>query len=80
MVLDGTSVSNSLRDFFRCFVNLFNRLVKRDVILTRPALARRDAPDPEGRSKRKTEAYVGWYVEGLSEARTQPTTGFTSLS
>jgi hypothetical protein len=27
----------------------------------------------------KDEAYVGWYVEKLSEARTQPTACFTSL-
>ena len=32
-----------------------------------------------GRSKRKTEAYVGWYVERLSEARTTLAADFISL-
>ena len=30
----------------------------------------------QGHSKRNAEAYVVWYVEALSEARTQPTAFF----
>ena len=31
-----------------------------------------------GRSERKVEAYAGWYVEALSDARTTPE-GFCSV-
>ncbi|HLA61798.1 MAG TPA: hypothetical protein VK626_06105, partial [Nitrospiraceae bacterium] len=45
-------------------------MLKKARLLTRPTLARRDAPGPQqGRSERKGEAYSVPYVEPLGEAR-----------
>ena len=62
--------ASSFQDSFPFLSIFFNRPVKQGVILTRPP-THRDAPFTlKGRSKRNAEAYVGWYVEGLTEART----------
>ena len=48
-------------------------------LLTRPTLARRDAPGPrQGRSERRGESYFVSYVEPLSVART-PLADFFSI-
>ena len=48
-------------------------------LLTRPTLARRDAPCPKrGRSERDAEAYFE-YVEALSDARTKLAHFFSAL-
>jgi hypothetical protein len=47
-------------------------MFKKAIVLTRPTLARRDAPYPRrGRSKRRGDAYSLPYVEPLSAARTK---------
>jgi len=46
-------------------------MLKKARFLTRPTLARRNAPFPkQGRSTRRGEAYPLGYVEGLNDART----------
>ncbi len=52
------------------------RLFRKTRLLTRPTLARRDAPFPkQGRNERRGDAYSAPYVEPLSDART-PLAGF----
>jgi hypothetical protein len=62
---------------------LFERFSRRVSQQTFPAKASHTQAGQTGCSARpqqaKDEAYVGWYVEKLSEARTQPTACFTSL-
>jgi len=49
------------------------------ILLTRPTLARRDAPCPrQGRSERRGESYFVLYVEPLSVAR-MPLADFFSI-
>jgi hypothetical protein len=55
-------------------------MFKKANLLTRPTLARRDAPCPkQGRSEGKGESYSVLYVEPLSEARTPPPSFFNIL-
>jgi hypothetical protein len=55
------------------------KLLKTARLLTRPTLARQDAPYPkQGRSERKAEAYSE-YVEALREARTTLAVVFNSF-
>jgi hypothetical protein len=57
------------------------RVFKKAVLLTRPALARQDAPfRRQGRSEVRDEAALArWYVESLSEARTPLADFFSTL-
>jgi hypothetical protein len=58
----------------------FHRMLKQFRLLTRPTLARRDAPCPkQGRSERRPEAYPLGYVEGLNDARTKLADCFSIL-
>ena len=55
------------------------RILKKARLLTRPTLARRDAPYPmQGRNKRRGDAYSVRYGEALREART-PLADFFSI-
>jgi len=55
-------------------------MLKKTRLLTRPTLARRDAPCPkQGRSERRGESYFVSYVESLSEARTKLADFFSIL-
>jgi hypothetical protein len=57
--------------FFFFFFFFFDRLVKKKGVMFNRFEAHRDAPvTVKGRNKRKSDAYVVWSVEGLSEART----------
>ncbi len=54
-------------------------MLKKTRLLTRPALARRDAPCPkQGRSERRPEGVPLRYVEGLNDASTK-LAGFFSI-
>ena len=55
-------------------------MFKKAKLLTHPTPARQDAPfRGQGRSERESEAYVVWYVELMSDARTQLESFFNIL-